>query len=169
MKKTIGLFIGVVALLVVAVPASACNWWACTPEEPEAPVVENYNMVKVTQVVTSDANTGGNRLSVTGTKTGWGCFTQYQPASGYVNTGKATATSFGQVWIDVQTPCATCNVGGDVTNRNYVRATNIVLSDANSGFNRLRVSGGTGSITTGDAISKSDGVAFVNVQVPKMD
>lgn len=165
MKKTMGLLIGVVALLVVAVPARACVDWWCQPDEPEAPVVENYNTVKVTQVVTSDANTGGNKLSVTGTKTGWGCWTQYSPAVGTIKTGDARATSLGQVGINVQESCATCGVAGDVTNKNFVMATNMVFSDANTGLNRLRVTGGTGSIGTGNATSLSDALTVVNIQV----
>jgi len=165
MKKTIAIAMGIFALVLVAVPVMACDRFWCQEQEPEIPQIENHNTVSVTQVVSSKANTGGNKLRVSGGLTGWGCWTQRTPAVGSIVTGDASATSLGQVGVKVQQPCATCGVMGDVTNMNYVGVTNVVGSTSNTGMNRLRVSGGTGRIRTGAAYSWSDGLTVVNVQV----
>ena len=164
MKKSIGLFVGVVALLVVAVPAMAFY----RPPTPQMPEIKNTNTVYVHEEVRANANTGYNMVGVSGQTRPSRCFNTYNKGLGAVKTGDAYAMADGLVAVNVQEDCTNCGIKGEVTNLNKVGVTNLVSSNANTGYNAVKVSRGTGRIVTGDATSVSNGAVLVNIQVPAM-
>lgn len=167
MKKTMGLLIGVVALLVIAVPALAIHQ---IPQRSEPNILTN--MVMVNNESTAMANTGMNRLSGSGT---------LRTGDAYANSANLNTVSIGVVGCCEQTDRPGCCQQRDrrcgcqqtqepaTQTMNMIMVNNQSLATANSGLNT--VSGNVQTprptrncrppmITTGGTLSTGDAQAW---------